>query len=365
MRALTKVGGVFFDRLDEPVIRFVAEAASGDAVSAAPALGQSWDTRVLVEPQVAGAGFDLPTGKPKIIGHMRNREYLPHLMRFAQRDPNATGQLVMAAVEFGGLSIAHRPSGMELTQLFGDGPNLYGYLTGRPRGRADSTGLDSDDDVEDGYDAIDAYDDFNDLLALASPIPGPSSFIQGALSSLVGEYADNLGADLDWAMDWSQADDAHSRGDNKWVPAAIGRGLYGAFDIGMPFSDSTLNPLGSFASSSSASASGSFPGGQSKIRVLPPTTVLVKNGVQLSHYYGRDGGRPEHANPVHLNVKSDGQPNTRIRPSGAVVDPKRDRPLTAKERKVVKDHKSLLNKSVKQIQKWFRAKPGINPNRRR
>ena len=62
MRALTKVDGIFFDRLDEPVIRFAAEAASGDAVSAAPALGQSWDTRVLVEPQVAGAGFVKKSG---------------------------------------------------------------------------------------------------------------------------------------------------------------------------------------------------------------------------------------------------------------------------------------------------------------
>ena len=133
--------GVFFDRLDEPVIRFVAEAASGDAVSAAPALGQSWDTRVLVEPQVAGAGFDLPTGKPKIIGHMRNREYLPHLMRFAQRDPNATGQLVMAAVEFGGKAMANDASAIDLMQLYGDGASLYAYLGGNPRSHSDPNGL--------------------------------------------------------------------------------------------------------------------------------------------------------------------------------------------------------------------------------
>ena len=140
MRALTKVGGVFFDRLDEPAIRFAAEAASGDAVTAAPALGQSWDTRVLVEPQVAGAGFDLPTSKPKIIGHMRNREYLPHVMRFAQRDPNATGQLVMSAVSHSGRAIRGSPSAMALAGLYGDGPNLYGYLGGKPRGKADPTG---------------------------------------------------------------------------------------------------------------------------------------------------------------------------------------------------------------------------------
>ena len=141
MRALTKVGGIFFDRLDEPVSRFAAEATSGDAVSAAPALGQFWDAGVLVEPQVAGAGFDLPTGKPKIIGHMRNCEYLPHLMRFAQRDPNATGQLVVAAVVHGGKALSGSPSAMSLTGLYGDGGNLYAYLSGNPRGRADPTGL--------------------------------------------------------------------------------------------------------------------------------------------------------------------------------------------------------------------------------
>ena len=142
--------GVFFDRLDEPVIRFAAEAASGDAVSAAPALGQSWDTRVLVEPQVAGVGFDLPTGTPKIIGHIRNREYLPHLMRFAQRDPNATGQLVMAAVRLSGKAMANSASAMDLMELYGDGASLYAYLGGNPRGRADATGL-----SWDPFDAVD------------------------------------------------------------------------------------------------------------------------------------------------------------------------------------------------------------------
>ena len=133
--------GVFFDRLDEPVIRFAAEAAVGDSVSAAPALGQSWDTRVLVEPQVAGAGFDLPTGKPKIIGHMRNREYDPMFHRFLQRDVNATGQPVLVANAFHGEAATARFEDANVHALYGDGAGLFAYLRSNPRNNADPTGL--------------------------------------------------------------------------------------------------------------------------------------------------------------------------------------------------------------------------------
>ena len=211
MRALTKVGGIFFDRLDEPVSRFAAEATSGDAVSAAPALGQFWDAGVLVEPQVAGAGFDLPTGKPKIIGHMRNREYLPHLMRFAQRDPNATGQLVaVAAARSGRNSSIASPAAMNPEMLYLDGPNLFGYLGGQPRGRADPSGLLISHDPRD--------------LVTSAVMVGVRG-LRGGLENMIANYAANMEADLDWAMDWSQADNAHSRMENTWVGEAFSEGM--------------------------------------------------------------------------------------------------------------------------------------------
>ena len=132
--------GVFFDRLDEPIIRFAADVAQGDVEPVVPALGQTWDTRVLVPPQAWGNGYDLPSGKAKLIGHMRNRVYLPRLMRFAQRDPNATGQLVMAAVSHSGGTMDGSIEPLRIETLYGDGPSLYGYLSGRPRGRSDPLG---------------------------------------------------------------------------------------------------------------------------------------------------------------------------------------------------------------------------------
>jgi len=236
---------VFFDRLDEPILRFAADVAQGDVEPVVPALGQTWDTRVLVPPQAWGNGYDLPSGKAKLIGHMRNRVYLPRLMRFAQRDPNATGQLVMAAVSHSGGTMDGSIEPLRIETLYGDGPSLYGYLSGRPRGRSDPLGLNGPiESVPDEYTGEDAFNDFSDAMGLASPLLGPADFIRGALSSLVEEYAANQEWDVEWAMDWSMPDDAHTRGDNKWVVAAIGRGLYGAFDIGIPFTGgSTVNPL--------------------------------------------------------------------------------------------------------------------------
>jgi hypothetical protein len=174
---------VFFDRLDEPIIRFAADVAQGDVEPVVPALGQTWDTRVLVPPQAWGNGYDLPAGKAKLIGHMRNRVCLPRLMRFAQRDPNATGQLVMAAVMHSGQSMSAHPGGMQLESLFGDGPNLHGYLAGRPRGNSDPTGL---------FMA-------GDLVASAAMVGVRG--LRGGLEGMTEQYAANLEDDLDWAMD--------------------------------------------------------------------------------------------------------------------------------------------------------------------
>ena len=120
-----------------------------------------------------------------------------------------------------------------------------GYLAGNPRSRSDPLELDARGYESDSdYGAEDFFNDFNDIENLLSPIPTPASYLQSVAASLVGQYAANQEADLDWAMDWSQPDDAHTRGDNKWVTLAIGEGLRGAFDINIPFTGVTFNPLG-------------------------------------------------------------------------------------------------------------------------
>jgi hypothetical protein len=206
---------VFFDRLDEPIIRFAADVDRGDVEPVVPALGQTWDTRVLVPPQAWGNGYDLPSGKAKLIGHVRNRVYLPRLMRFAQRDPNATGQLVMAAVMHSGQSMSAHPGGMQLESLFGDGPNLHGYLAGRPRGNSDPTGL---------FMAGDLF---------ASGVMVGVRGLRGGLEGMTEQYAVNLEDDLDWAMDWSRPDNDYSRLSSTWVGQSFMDGMYGGLIDGL------------------------------------------------------------------------------------------------------------------------------------
>ena len=146
---------------------------------------------------------------------MRNRVYLPRLMRFAQRDPNATGQLVMAAVMHSGQSMSAHPGGMQLESLFGDGPNLHDYLAGRPRGNSDPTGL---------FMA-------GDLVASAAMVGVRG--LRGGLEGMTEHYAANLEDDLDWAMDWSRPDNDYSRLSSTWVGQSFMDGMYGGLEDGL------------------------------------------------------------------------------------------------------------------------------------
>lgn len=74
-------------------------------------------------------------------------------------------------------------------------------------------------------------------------VPAPSDIIRSVLASMVGEYTANMMWDADWAADWSQDDSWSTRESNQWVTIAALRGAYGAFDIGIPFTDASINLL--------------------------------------------------------------------------------------------------------------------------
>jgi len=168
--------------------------------------------------------------------HNRNRTLLSDLGRFAQRDPNATGQGVDSALRRHGEAPPERVVAADPLEHFGDGLHVYAYATASPTQRGDPTGL------------------FADFF-----LPGPSDFVRGALEGMVEQYSANLAWDVEWATDWSLPDDAHTRGSSDWIKLAMLRGVYDTFEIG--FGDYTINPLDVVSNFGRAGRGGSGAGG--------------------------------------------------------------------------------------------------------
>jgi hypothetical protein len=78
---------------------------------------------------------------------------------------------------------------------------------------------------------------------------------------------------------------------------------------------------------------------------LPSRTVVKEGGVEITHNYrGNDHG------PAHLHVDGEG-PSTRTGMNGK---PLRGNPeLSAAQRNVVQDNKSVIRNAVDRIQRWF------------
>jgi len=183
--------------------------------------------------------LDLPAPSVELVAaarglyHNRNRTYEPRIGRFASSDPNETA-LSLVSQTIQGDAPTLDLSAFDAADMYGDGMSLYAYVGSRPGENWDPMGLYSDED---------AYEDATDLLGMMDPLPSPGDFITGALQALVEDYSANLAFDVDWSMDWSLSDDDHSRTDNTWIWLALARGVYDAFNIGLPGSDSSVNPL--------------------------------------------------------------------------------------------------------------------------
>jgi len=152
--------------------------------------------------------------------HNRNRTLLSSLGRFAQRDPNATGQGASDALAMHGGAAPMDKLRTDPAMLFANGLNIYGYAGASPSQHRDPSGL------------------FIDFF-----MPGPSDFVTDALASMTNAYAANLMWDVEWALDWDLPDEMHTRNNNDWVHLALAQGLYNSFEIGIPFTDIGVNPL--------------------------------------------------------------------------------------------------------------------------
>ncbi|MCB9844664.1 MAG: AHH domain-containing protein [Phycisphaeraceae bacterium] len=191
--------GLFFDRLD------------GDADD---------------PPLVAGA---------EGVYYARNRSLSTRFGRWLQRDPNGTALSILGGLpDYQGTPIGPARLSIAWKQHFGDGLNQFGGYRSNPYFARDPMGL------------------FATMV-----IPGPSDLLQAAFASMVGEYAANMEWDAEWASDWSQADNWHTRGDNSWIEYALARGAYDAFRIEIPFTDIGFNPLDVFAGMDPTTSPGS------------------------------------------------------------------------------------------------------------
>jgi len=136
--------------------------------------------------------------------HNRNRTYDPRTGRFTTSDPNGTSRAAFGQA-LHGHAVAQDLSAFDALSLYGDGLSVYGYLGSDPMGQQDPLGLFL------GYD---------DLVMWGF------GTLRGGMEEMVGQYADNMDADIEWAMDWDMGDDWHTRLDNSWVGLSFALGAY-------------------------------------------------------------------------------------------------------------------------------------------
>jgi len=178
--------GLFIDRLDEGVV----DLFSGNPTSRLAADGEH------------------------ILYQNRNRAYAPHLGRFMQQDPNASGQGLLAVAAYSGRGFGSLAIAFDLQDGMRDGQNLYEYLGSASMNRSDPIGL----NWTENYDNV-----VLPLLGLADsalpvPILGPLLDMLGAanqmmwLKHVVKPMLQNAALDqeefIDEAIDWSASDDA-------------------------------------------------------------------------------------------------------------------------------------------------------------
>ncbi len=135
------------------------------------------------------------TGPYRSLCHNRNRLYDPAEGRFTGNDPNGLGLPVLSGMAFGGVAIHAFDMAPDLQSHFSGGMNAHAAYACAPQTRRDPTGLSYRIDV---------------------------GLTLGQLANdLVSQYSLNLSYDSDWAGDWGQSDEGHTRNSNQWVSQLV------------------------------------------------------------------------------------------------------------------------------------------------
>jgi len=129
-----------------------------------------------------------------------------------QADPNATGMVLIKSKAYHATVIAMHSDHFELQGRFRDGANIYEYGGGNALARSDALGLSYATEV--------------------------GSLLGEMAYALVNQYSANLQLDLEWAGNWNQADDAHTRLSSSWVFATFADVMY------QRGRDAMLGPIG-------------------------------------------------------------------------------------------------------------------------
>ncbi|XVJ59531.1 MAG: hypothetical protein HEQ23_09035 [Tepidisphaera sp.] len=178
-----------------------------------------------------------PTGPPLVADptsqvergffHARNRVYSPWTGRFLQRDPNASGLLVLSDAAHLGALIGTDVGDVSLARMFTDGPSLYGYVRGNPLlGPGDPLGLFiellgptnlTEFEVDEAQRVMEAGED-----------------ARQAVRAIAGGYAQAMAEMLEDVTDFSASDDIFRGGedgeDEEIDEASVEGGSSGYYD---------------------------------------------------------------------------------------------------------------------------------------
>ncbi|MBX3364546.1 MAG: hypothetical protein KF866_07255, partial [Phycisphaeraceae bacterium] len=133
--------------------------------------------------------------------------YDPQLGRFLQRDPNATGLLILREVALGGKSIGASVFRLDLATHIGDSVATSAYLGINPLTRSDPTGLWFGMAFQLGTMAVNGY--LNAAGTLEEARQGLITTF--SLSQMLADYSTAQMKDAEWADDWTFDDSEYSQ----------------------------------------------------------------------------------------------------------------------------------------------------------
>jgi len=174
---------------------------------------------------------------------------------------------------------------------------VYEYLGSSTWGRSDPLGL---------------FVGYDDLI-----IAGVGG-MRGGLDEMIGQYTDNMLADVEWARDWDMGDDWHTRLDNRWVNLSFALGFYhGMMD--QVLITLLVEPLDEFMARATGGAKRGAKAGIRTIRTMRGLNRLkVYHSVHEARKFRKAGEQSHHL--VELQIGRDQRWRNRLKGSGPAVN---------------------------------------------
>jgi hypothetical protein len=149
------------------------------------------------------------------VYYNRNRTYSPGLGRFLQRDPNGSSSPIISGPSHNGQCLAAWAGSFDLSELAGDGLNLYQCEGSSPSKRSDAVGLEWQDDYEGVIlplvQVLDAILPRSMLDPLNALLDGYHElyYLKNRVNREIQQPMYDREDEADWAVDWGRADDEY------------------------------------------------------------------------------------------------------------------------------------------------------------